>query len=217
MSEAIKIIIADDHPMFRLGLKHAIETDPAFKIVAEAEDGTKALRLIEQMQPHIAVVDWQMPEMNGLQVTREVKSRRLPTRMIILTMHNEEGLFNEAMDARVSGFVLKDNAVSDILDCLHAVDQGDVYLSPAVSMALIKRNRRAVELRKDKPGLDALTPTEKKVVKLVAENLTTKEIAVALGVSPYTIETHRRNITKKLDLQGSHSLLQFALKHKADL
>lgn len=217
MSSETKIVIADDHPTFRLGLAAAIARDERFQIVGEASDGSEALQLILKLRPPIAVADWDMPGLNGLDLTRRVRQARLPTRVIILTMHEEETLFNEAMDAGVSGFVLKDNAVNDILDCLRAVDRGDAYLSPVVSSYLLRRSRRIADLRQARPGLDHLTPMEKRVLKQVAENRTTKEIARNLGVSPRTIETHRRNICQKLELAGSHRLLQFALKHQADL
>ena len=217
MNQATTVVIADDHPTFRLGVAAAIARDSRFQIVGEAGDGTEALYLIQKHRPAIAVVDWDMPGIDGLELTRQVRQNNLATRIIILTMHEEESLFNEAMDAGVSAFVLKDNAVNDILDSLRAVDQGDVYLSPAVSNYLLRRSRRAADLRQEKPGLDQLTAMEKRVLKRVAENRTTKEIARDLGVSPRTIETHRRNISLKLELSGSHRLLQFALKHNADL
>jgi len=217
MSSATKIIIADDHPTFRLGLAAAIARDSAFQIIGEAGTGTDALRLILKHHPPIAIADWDMPGLDGLELTRRVRQQNLTTRIIILTMHEEESLFNEAMDAGVSGFVLKDNAVNDILDSLRAVDRGEAYLSPAVSNYLLLRNRRTVDLCHAKPGLKLLTVAEKRVLKLVATNLTTKQIAHDIGVSPRTIETHRRNICLKLELSGSHRLLQFALKHQADL
>ena len=217
MSNITRVIIADDHPTFRLGLAAVIAKDERFKIVGEAGNGNDALNLIEKHRPAIAVVDWDMPGIDGLELTRRVRQLKLPCRVIILTMHEEESLFNEAMDVGVSAFVLKDNAVNDILVSLRAVDAGDVYLSPAVSNYLLRRSRRAADLRQEKPGLERLTAMEKRVLKSVAENLTSKEIAGEIGVSPRTIETHRRNICQKLELSGSHRLLQFALKHKSDL
>lgn len=213
----IPLIIADDHPTFRLGLAAAIARDEKFRIVGEAENGTDALRLLLAHRPAMAVLDWDMPGLDGLELTRRVRQNHLPTRVIILTMHTEESLFNAALDTGVSGFVLKDNAVNDILDCLQSVARGDVYLSPMVASYLLRRSRRVADLRQAKPGLDQLTATEKRVLKLVAQNRTTKEVAQTLGVSPRTIETHRRNICQKLELTGSHRLLQFALKHQADL
>jgi len=217
MNNPTTLILADDHPMFRLGVRAAIEMNDDFEIVGEVDDGQSALALIESKRPDLAVVDWQMPKLNGLQLLQQVTQRQLPTRIILLTMHAEDGLFNEALDAGVCGFVLKDNAVSDILECLKTVKDGEVYLSPAVSRALLKRTRRAAELRRQKPGLAGLTRMERKVLKLVADSKTTKEIAAQIGVSPYTIETHRRNISQKLELEGSHSLLQFAVQHKGEL
>lgn len=217
MSDITRVIIADDHPTFRLGLAAIIAKDERFKIVGEAGNGLDALHLIQTQTPEIAVVDWDMPGMDGLELTRRVRQMRLPCRVIVLTMHEEESLFNEAMDVGVSAFVLKDNAVNDILDSLRAVNRGDAYLSPAVSNYLLRRSRRAADLRQENPGLDRLTTMEKRVLKLVAENRTTKEIAEEIGISPRTIETHRRNISQKLELRGSHRLLQFALKHREDL
>lgn len=217
MNNQTTVILADDHPMFRLGLKAAIEMDADFEVVGEADDGWNALALIDKKKPDVALVDWRMPKVNGLQLLQQVTQRRLFTRVIILTMYEEDALFNEALDAGVSGFVLKHNAVSDILECLKTVRGGDVYLSPSVSRALLRRTRRVIELRREKPGLTSLTPGERRVLRLVAENKTTKEIASNLGLSPYTIETHRRNISQKMDLQGSHSLLQFAIQHKSSL
>jgi len=214
MRPTTKVIIADDHPTFRLGLAAIIQRDARFQIVGEVGNGLEALELIRKHQPAMAVVDWDMPGMDGLELTRRVRQNNLATRIIILTMHEEESLFNEAMDVGVSGFVLKDHAVNDILDGLRAVDRGDVFLSPAVSNYLLRRSRRTADLRQLKPGLDQLTVMEKRVLKRVAENRTTKEIAKDLGVSPRTIETHRRNICQKLELAGSHRLLQFALKHR---
>jgi DNA-binding NarL/FixJ family response regulator len=203
--------------MFRLGLKSAITSDEHFHVAAEADDGRHALELIEEHKPAIAVLDWNMPHMNGLEVLRAVKERRLATRVIILTMHDDEGIFDEAIDAGVDGYVLKDNAVSDILDSLRTVEKGEMYLSPSISFLLLKRRRKAAQLREAKPELESLTPTEKKILALVAKSMTTKTIAAELGVSPFTVETHRRNISQKLGLSGSHSLLQFAIEHRAEL
>jgi len=211
------LILADDHPMFRLGLKTAIGMADEFTIVGEADDGRGALELLATHEPDMAILDWQMPGLNGLEVLREIGRRGWATRVIILTMHNEESLFREALDAGVCGFVLKDNAVTDIVECLRTVRQGELYLSPKVSLALLKRVRLAARLRQEKPGLESLTAMERKVLKLVSRKRTTKEIAEELGLSPHTIETHRRNISLKLDLRGSHSLLQFALQHKDQL
>lgn len=170
--------------------------------------------MIRERQPAIAVVDWNMPGLDGLALTRRVREDRLPTRIVILTMHNEARLVNAAMDMGVSAFVLKDNAVEDILHSLRAVRDGRTYLSPAVANHVLKRSFRRADLLQEKPGLEGLTATERKVLRFVAEGQTTKEIAGAMSVSPRTIETHRRNICEKLQLSGSHSLMQFALENR---
>jgi DNA-binding NarL/FixJ family response regulator len=217
MHEKIKVILADDHPLFRNGLRQAVETDPSLEIVAEAADGATALQLIKTQQPHVAVLDVQMPKLSGLQVTREIQKLKLRSRVVFMTMHNEEDLFNKALDAGAVGYVLKESAVTDILDSIHAVAAGKYYLSPAISHFLMNRTARKEVLVKRQPGLEDLTPTERRVLKFIAENTTSKEIASALGVSYRTIETHRTNICQKLNLRGSHSLLRFAFDNRAAL
>ena len=213
-SQPTRVLLADDHPTFRLGLKHIILTDDSFSVSGEAGDGACALAMIRELHPAIAVVDWDMPGLNGLELTKRVRAERLATQIIILTMHDDESLVNGAMDAGVSGFVLKDNAIEDILEGLCAVRDGEIYLSPAVSNHVLKRIRRKADLLQTRPGLESLTATEQRVLAQVASGRTNKEIATDLFISPRTVETHRRNICDKLDLHGSHSLMQFALEHR---
>ena len=208
------ILLADDHPTFLLGLKQVLLTDSSFTIVGEAGNGRDAMQILVDLSPDIAVVDWDMPVINGLEIIRAVKKNNLPTKIVILTMHNEESLVNEAVDSGVDGFVLKDHAVEDIIDSLRSVRDGKTYLSPAVMHHVLHQKRRLSSLLNTRPGLEKLTPTEKRVIKNVSEGFTTKEIASNLSVSPRTIETHRRNICEKLDLSGSHSLLQFAIENR---
>ena len=214
MTPLTTIFLADDHPTFLLGLKQVLLSDTSFTIVGEAGNGRDAMQSIVDLSPDIAVVDWDMPVINGLEIIRAVKKNRLPTKIVILTMHNEESLVNEAVDSGVDGFVLKDHAVEDIIDSLRAVRDGKTYLSPAVMHHVLTQKRRLSSLLDNRPGLEKLTPTEKRVIKNVSEGFTTKEIASTLSVSPRTIETHRRNICDKLDLSGSHSLLQFAIENR---
>jgi DNA-binding NarL/FixJ family response regulator len=217
MADAFTVLLVDDHPTFRLGLKQIITSSLEFRIIGEAGDGQSAVEMAVELKPNIVTLDWDLPKLNGLEVARELRRRKLGVRILILTMHQEEALFNEAMEAGVDGFLIKDNAVTEIQAGLKAVAAGDAYLSPVVSNFLLRRTRRAQALRQERPGLDQLTPMERRVLKLVAENRSTKEIASAIGVSPRTVETHRRNISQKLDLHGSHRLLQFALVHRHEL
>lgn len=215
--DTITTLIADDHPIFREGLRKIIEREPGFKVVAEADTGSRALELISQQSPRIAVLDVVMPELNGLGVAREVQRRRLPTAVVFLTMFKEEDMFNEAMDLGAYGYVLKENAVSDLLNCLRAVARGEYFISPAISHLLLRRAERARGLAERSPGLADLTPSERRILGFVSQGKTSKEIAAALFISPKTVENHRVNITAKLGLHGNNALLKFALENKPRL
>lgn len=217
MSKAITILIADDHPIFRRGLRDVVKEEPSVQLLGEAGDGAEALRLIEELKPQVAVLDHDMPKMNGLQVAQAVRRQKLPSALVMLTMFKEERLFNEAMDAGFLGYVLKENAVSDLIECIHAVAAGRAFISPVLSPFLLQRGARAAALTQEKPGLEKLTPAERRILKLIAADFTSKEIAEQLGVSFHTVENHRSNISAKLGLSGSHSLLKFAFDNKSSL
>jgi DNA-binding NarL/FixJ family response regulator len=217
MSSQITLVVADDHPLFRKGLREVIDSDPRLNVVGEAGDGATALSLIQQHTPSIAILDVDMPRMGGLAVAHEMRKQQLDTDVVFLTMYKEEDLFNEAMDVGARAYVLKDSAVDDILNAIHTVEDGKYYISPALSDHLIKRSTRAEKLLRHTPSLEDLTPAELRILKLVAENKTSKEIADVLSVSYKTVENHRTNIASKLHLRGSHSLLKFALENKGVL
>ena len=217
MTSTISVVIADDHPLFRKGLRQSIEEDPSFTILGEAGDGATALRLIEERMPDVAVLDIDMPEMRGLQVARVVKEKNLFVAVIILTIYKEEDMFNEAMDAGVRGYVMKETAVIDLLEAMKVVAMGKYYFSPAIAGHLVGRSQRAKNLLMQKPSLADLTPAEQRILKLIAVNKTSKEIADELSISYRTVETHRTNIATKLNIHGSHSLLKFALENKSAL
>lgn len=213
----ISLVIADDHPLFRRGLRHAVEDDPAIRVLGEAGDGAAALRLIEEAKPEVAILDIDMPHLRGLQVARSLSDREVPVGVILLTIYNEQDMFDEAMDSGVRGYVMKETAVLDILSAIRAVAAGQYYFSPAVAGRLVDRNRTADRLREEKPGLGALTPSERRVLKLIALSKTSKEIADEISVSYRTVETHRTNIAAKLGLRGIHSLVKFAIEHRYSL
>lgn|SRR5689334_15922055 len=217
MAGRIKVLIVDDHPLFRQGLRQVVEADPRFEFIGETGDGTAALQSIQQMKPDVAVLDVNLPGMSGLEIARKLQSTRTHTRLIILTMHKEEETFNRAVDLGVKGFVLKENAVQDILNGIVTVAGGDHYLSPSISGYLVRRRGRSESLAAKKPGLGDLTKAELRILKLIAEKKTSREIAAELFVSPRTVEAHRANICAKLELRGSHSLLHFALENRQAL
>ena len=209
--------MADDHPMFRGGLRQVVESQPDLKVIHETGDGADALRAVRELKPHVAILDLDMPKLNGLELTAAIQREQLPARVIILTMYREEDMFNEAMDLGVLGYVLKDSAAEDILHCIRAVADGRHYLSPAVSGFLVNRHTRAESLRRAKPGLADLTPAELRILRLIARNKTSKEIADELELSTRTVDNHRFNICTKLELHGVHSLVKFAFDHKSEL
>jgi DNA-binding NarL/FixJ family response regulator len=213
----LRVLIADDHPIFRKGLVLAVSTERSIEIVGEAENGQEALDLIEKLKPEIILLDIEMPVLNGLQVAGEIIKRELPVNIIFLTMYKEEDMFNEVMDLGVKGYVLKESAVSDIAKGIKTVAEGKYFLSPAISDYLISRTNRTRSLLKKKPQLKNLTATERKVLRLISENKTSKEIGDDLNISYRTVENHRFNICNKLEIHGSHSLLKFAIEYKAVL
>lgn len=209
------IILADDHPLMRKGLREIIEEGGGFRIIAETGNGESAIALMEQHRPAIAVLDIDMPKLSGLETAAEVLRRKLPVRIIILTMYDTENMFNKAMDLGVMGYVLKESAATEIVDALRSVREGKHYITPSMSGTLVRQRTAAPAFRSEEQfALAQLTVTERKVLRLIAQDLSTRQIAESLFVSPRTIDTHRNNICQKLDLHGASALLKFALENK---
>jgi DNA-binding NarL/FixJ family response regulator len=217
MSSEINILIVDDHPIFRQGLRQVIEADARLKVVGEAENGIAALNSIEKLKPDVIVADVNMPEMNGLELARKIRDENLKTRLVFLTMHKDETMFNSAMDAGVSGYVLKDSAATDITDCIKTVAAGKHYITPALTDYLFNRSRKNNSFNEQTDGLNSLTKTERRILRLIAEDKTSREIGEILFIHPRTVDNHRTNICQKLGIHGSHALLRFALKHQSEL
>ena len=216
LKKEISIIIADDHPIVRQGFQQMIGRKKHLKILAESSDGLEALKNIEEFHPDVAILDIDMPKLDGFDVARAVKEKNLLTQIIFLTIHDDEEMLKVAIDIGAKGFVLKDSALEEITSCIEAVANGRHYVSPALSDYLVNQYNRTNDTPK-KLGVKDLTPTERHVLKLISENKTTKEIAQELFISYRTVETHRSNICQKLNLKGTNSLLKFALIHKSDL
>lgn len=217
MNDEIKIVIADDHPIVRQGLRQMIETDTNIVVVGEAGDGEEALRLIEKHKPDVAVLDIDMPRLGGFDVVREIQGKNIAVEIIFLTMHSEEEIFQTAMDLGVNGYVLKDSATTDIVTAIKSVGQGKPFISPPLSALLLNRRRRREKLKSEKPELSLLTPTERRVLTLIAEDKTSREIGEELFISHRTVHAHRNNICQKLDLHGNLALVKFAITHRSEL
>ena len=212
MKGEIQILIADDHPIVRQGLRQTIEGDPQLKVIAEAGDGAEALGAIRRHLPQIVVLDIDLPAMDGFEVALAVREEKIKTEIIFLTVHREESFMKKALSVGAKGFVLKDSAVSDIVLAIKGVAENQPFISPAMMAYLLKPQQVP-----GKSGLASLTPSERNVLKLIAQYKTTKEIAGILFVSTRTVESHRLNICQKLHLQGSHSLMKFALEHLTEI
>ncbi|MBI3189090.1 MAG: response regulator transcription factor [Ignavibacteriales bacterium] len=216
MTRPISLVLADDHPIVRTGIKQIIEAESRITIVGEADNGEKALELILEMKPDIALLDIHMPKKDGLTIAEELQFRQWETRVILLTMHNDEKTFLKAVDLGVRGYVLKDSAVEDVVKAIHAVAEEEFYVSPELAGILIKRRRVVVQKTKD-AQLSETTETERKILWLIADLKSNQEIADLLFISKRTVENHRVNISKKLGLQGKNELLRFAFQHKEAL
>jgi DNA-binding NarL/FixJ family response regulator len=217
MGSDIRVLIADDHPIFRQGLRLVIEAHPGLSVVAEAADGNRAFERLREGDITVAVLDVTMPAKDGFAVAREAREHRLAAALVFLTMHKDDHYLNAALDLGVRGYVLKDNATTEIVDCVRSVAGGGEYISPTMSSFLIRRRTRAETLAEQKPALEQLTDAERRILKLVADGLTSREIAGQLAIGVRTVEHHRNNVAVKLALRGSHALTKFALKHKSDL
>lgn len=217
MKAETTILIVDDHPLLRRGVRNVIAENPRFRVVAEASDGDEAIELVNELKPDIAIIDIDMPRLNGLELLRRLRQPSSTIQAVILTMYKEEDVFNAAMDLGAKAYVVKDNAANDIMAALEKVVEGDTYLSPVMLEAGKRRSDLVQDLLLHKPQIETLTPSERRILKLIGEDFTSKEIANLLHVSVRTVDNHRQNICRKLNLHGSHGLLKFAFDNSAYL
>ena len=202
----LQILLADDHVIVRQGLKALLERE-GFQVAAEASNGHEAVRLAREHCPDVAVLDFAMPGLNGLDASREVRRIDPKTKCILLTMHAEDRYVLEALRAGVKGYVLKSHAAADLVKAIQDVCRGTVYLSSGISQAVVDAYLAKTELPPD-----PLTPREREVLQSVAEGKTTKEIAGLLGISVKTAESHRTRIMQKLDIHQTAGLVRYAIR-----
>jgi DNA-binding NarL/FixJ family response regulator len=213
----ITLVIADDHPLMRDALRRAVESHPDLVVVGEARDGLEALRTIEKRGPDIAVLDVDMPELDGFAVARALREKGARAAVVFLTVHDDPAFFESAMALGAKGYILKDSAASEVVDGIRAVADGRVYTSPSLTKLLVMRSRAEPTKVSAASEIERLTPTERRVLSLVAAYKTSSAIAEELGVSVRTVQTHRANICARLSIEGSHALMKFALEHAAEL
>jgi len=207
---SIRILLADDHTLFRAGIRALLESDAGIEIVAESGDGREALELIEKHRPDVALLDIGMPGLNGLEVTKRAARSCPKTRVIILSMHGDATYVNQALSAGVAGYLLKGAAVAELSVAVQAVTRGETYLTPKVSKLVVGDLLRG---RAGESGpLDALTARQREIIQLIAEGHGTKEIAEILEVSVKTVETHRARLMNRLDIHDVPGLVRFAIR-----
>jgi len=201
----IRVVLADNHALVRQGLKALLERE-GFQVAGEASDGQELLRLVANISPEIAILDISMPILNGIDAARELQ-KSSPTKTILLTRHDEDQYVTEALRAGVKGYVLKNQAATDLVHAIREVCRGGIYLSPSISGAIVG----AFLSKTDLPA-DPLTSRERQVLQLVGEGKSTKEVAALLGISMKTAESHRTRLMQKLDIHETASLVRYAIR-----
>jgi len=208
----IKILFADDHTLIRSGLRLIVEQQPDMTVVGEAEDGRQAVTLAASLNPDVAVLDIGMPNLNGIEAAQQITQAEPRTAVVVLSMHRDETYILRALKAGVRGYLLKDSAESDLVRAIRAVAEGKSFFSPAVSKVLLEDYMRKLQRTGAEDSYDLLTPREREILQLVAEGKSNKEIASALNLSVYTVETHRANILEKLKLKSLPELILYAVR-----
>ncbi|NVM57184.1 MAG: response regulator transcription factor [Desulfobacterales bacterium] len=214
MEKKKTILIVDDHPLFREGLRSLIDRNPRFEVVGESGSAHEGLRMAKDLKPDLMVVDLSLPDKSGIELTRDIRSLLSETRVMIVTMHSKIDYITEAFEAGATGYVVKESASNRLVRGLEAVARGDYFLDSSLSRKVVKRLTEfpGTEAKITNGRYEALTPREQQVMRLLAEGLSTKEIAEKLFISRKTVENHRANIMNKLDLHTTMELVRYAVR-----
>jgi len=206
-----KVLIADDHKIVREGLKALIDKQESMQVVAEADNGLEAVRLARKLQPDVVIMDLGMPQMNGIEATREVTAREPGIKVIALSMHSDKRFVLQMIKAGASGYLLKDSAFEELITAIKTVVSNQSYLSPKITDVVIKDYLQTLS-KGDVSAFSVLTAREREVLQLLAEGRSTKEIAASLNVSVKTVETHRQQIMDKLNIRSVAELTKYAIR-----
>jgi two-component system, NarL family, response regulator NreC len=208
----IRILLADDHTVMRSGLRALLERQLDLKVVAEAGDGREAVDMAEAHLPQVAVIDIAMPKLNGIDAAHQIVTKHPEIAVVMLSMHSDEGYVLRSLKAGARGYLLKDSAEAELISAIHAVHEGKAFFSPAISKMLAEDYLRQAQQRGVQDSYELLTMREREVLQLLAEGRSNKEVATLLGLSLYTVETHRANILQKLKLRGVPELIMYAVR-----
>jgi DNA-binding NarL/FixJ family response regulator len=204
------IVLADDHKIVREGIRKLLESRDDFTVVGEASDGEEAVQLVTEKKPDVALMDIWMPRLSGIDATRRIGKRGLDTKVLVLSMHASRTYVEEVLRAGAAGYIVKNAAAQDLLDAIDAVRNGVSYLSPVITQQVVEAIASPAEATPS--GVAALTDREREVLQLIAEGLSSKEIAGMLGVSLKTVDSHRSNLMEKLDIHKVSGLVRFAIR-----
>jgi two-component system response regulator NreC len=208
--DRIRVLLSDDHAVLRAGLRALLSAEPDMDVVGEAGDGEETVRQAEALRPDVIVMDIAMPGGGGLQATRTIRTRGLPCKVLILTMHAEDQYLLPVIEAGGSGYVLKTGADSDLIEAIRVVHRGEVFLYPSAAKLLLGKYLERTET--DESTSDGLTPREREVLRLTAEGYTGQEIGERLVLSPKTVDTYRQRVMEKLNLHHRSELVKYALR-----
>ena len=208
----IRILVVDDHTLFRQGIVGLLESQGDIEVVGQAANGNEALAAAAQLSPDVVLMDISMPGTSGLTAAVEIKSRIPNANVLILTIHDREDYLYQALRAGASGYVLKGADIHDLLDAVRSAYRGEVYLYPTATKALVADYLRRARAGEDRAGYDGLTDREREILHLIAQGKTTPEIAAELTLSPHTVQSHRDHIMTKLGLHSKAALIKYAIE-----
>jgi len=208
----IRIVLADDHTVMRAGIRLVLERQPDLHVVGEASDGREAVNAVERVHPDVVVMDIAMPNLNGIEATRQIVANGAAVSIVVLSMHSDEEYVLRALKAGARGYLLKESAEADLIAAVWAVIGGKSFFSPAVSRLLVEDYVRQLQDRDIEDSYELLTTREREILQLVAEGKSNKDVANLLNLSVYTVETHRSNIMEKLNLHGMPELILYAVR-----